>query len=296
MRRAYMHSQWVDPAAVLEAEEIEAGLSNVLGDGIIEEATPEDVESWLGEAMSQLTPLERESVGNALRDLGRWARNQSAIRDIAGKALPTVGTIVGTAYGGPVGAAVGGQLGQIAGQAVAGRKPSTEPPSMPPTEPTQPTGAAPGGATVSGSQAAGQLAHLIQNPAFLTSLLALAMGRHGRASVPVGERGTEVPHGAFMNLLSSLAGRAAQEAEMLSMPDESEETAPSYLLDSEGNFLCDPAVPAQRAGVLLRLLEQEDEPLPTHEEVSEHDPVVALESWEEALHEAFDIHEWEGNW
>jgi hypothetical protein len=72
-----------------------------------------------------------------------------------------------------------------------------------------------------GSQAAGQLLYLIQNPAFLTSLLALTIGAHSRTSVPVGENGVEVPHGAFVNALSNLASRAAEEADAL-LPDSAE--------------------------------------------------------------------------
>jgi hypothetical protein len=106
--------------------------------------------------------------------------------------------------------------------------------------------------------------------------------------------GTEVPLGAFTNLLNTLAGRAAQEADALAV--ESDERASSYLLDSEGRFLCDPAVPAQRADVLLQLLEREEESLSSSEEGTEPDlQGYALESWGEPFQEDLEG-EWQEEW
>ena len=314
MRHTYHDSRWIDSAALSEARDIEAGLLEVLGES--EEATPDDIDRWVGDAVSQLTPAESESVGKGLRQIGQWARKQSAIRQLAGKALPTTGTILGTAYGGAAGAAIGGSLGKVAGKAVAGAKPIAKPAPSPstqapgavspaatvggspaaahPSPSMQAPAAVPGAATVSGSPAAAQLLYLIGSGPFRTSLVALAMGSHGRASIPIGENGTEVPLGAFLNLLSSLVNRAAQEADVLVV--ESDQSTNSYLQDSEGHFLCDPAVPAQRADVLLRLLEKEEESFPIDEEGAEPDlDEYAVESWDEAFEEAFED-DWESGW
>lgn len=104
MREMGRNPYWPDATVLSEAEEIEAGLFEALG-ASADDATPELVEAWLDETASQLTPAESMSVENALRDIGRRAK------ELAGQALPAVGTVVGTAYGGPVGGAIGSKVG-----------------------------------------------------------------------------------------------------------------------------------------------------------------------------------------
>jgi hypothetical protein len=111
--------------------------------------------------------------------------------------------------------------------------------------------------TAGGSQAAAQLLYLVQNPAFLSSLVALALGSQGRPTVPVGASPEEVPNAAFLTLAMQLAGQAAEDADALVGGGES--LSDAYLRDETGYFTCDPAVPAQRASALLRRLQQEDE-------------------------------------
>ncbi|MFN2397742.1 MAG: hypothetical protein ABR543_03705 [Gemmatimonadaceae bacterium] len=271
-----MSYEWSDSESLSEADDVDAGLSVVFGDGA-RLTSAGALDHWIVDRLSRLTPQEEESVLGALGDVGRWAKS-SQVRQFAGTALPTVGTLVGTAYGGPAGAAIGGGLGGAAGKAVSGGGRSAQPrvqsarPTAalavtPPTQAPAPTGAEPLGEPIAhaasdpaaaGSQAAAQLLSLVQNPALLSSLLALVMGAHGRPSVPVGEKGTEVPVGAMMNLVGTLANRAAEDAEELL--SSRRDATPAYLLDDEGCVLCDPAVPSQRADALLRVLAQAEEP------------------------------------
>jgi hypothetical protein len=294
MREIGRNPYWADASTLSEAEDIEFGLAEALGLPR-EELTPEQVDPWLERTVSKLTPAESESVGDALVKLGRWAKQQTALRQFAGQVLPTAGMAVGTVYGGPAGAAFGGQLGGLAGQTIAGRKPPSPPPApsptaAPPAPSQQPPAPASGGADAGGSQAAGQILYLIQNDAFLKSLLRLATDLRGQTSVPIGEKGTAVPPVALVNLLGQLAGRAAEEADAyFSQSSESEETPPSYLLDSEGNYLCDPAAPAERADVLLRLLQQEGHRLGIGEDVGEQESGDDGENWEDILGEDVDF-------
>jgi hypothetical protein len=102
-----------------------------------------------------------------------------------------------------------------------------------------------------GPDAAAQLLQLTQSVPVLASLAALALREHGKKSIPIGKNGQSVSVGAFMNLLHTLAGKAAEEAgELLRETDE----MPAYLLDSEGNFRADPAVPENRAQALYQAL------------------------------------------
>jgi hypothetical protein len=294
MREIGRNPYWTDAATFSEAEDIEFGLAEALGLPR-EEITPEQVDAWLERTVSKLTPAESESVGDALVKVGRWAKQQTALRQFAGQILPTAGMAVGTIYGGPAGAAVGGQLGGLAGRGIAGEKPPSPPPApsptaAPPAPSQQPPTPASAAAAAGGSQAAGQILYLCQNPAFLMSLLRLATDSRGQTSVPIGEQGTAVRPVAFLNLLSQLAGRTAEEADAYSFQSsESEETPPSYLLDSEGNYLCDPAAPAERADVLLRLLQQEGHRAGIGEDIGEQESGDDGESWEDILGEDVDF-------
>ena len=265
-----MYSEWIDDDSLNEAEEIEAGLSAVLS-GATEDSSPEEIEQWIDESVSQFSPVESLDFGKALQSLGKAVGSQSGVRQFVGQALPLVGTAVGTVYGGPVGAAIGSQVGQVAGQALGGKQSKTGEPvggstaQTPPTPPPEPDAGS--------NKAAAGLLHVVQNPAFLTSLLSLAMGSHGRSSVPVG--GKEVPVAAFMNLVSMLAGKAAQGSQTAAQSEE-EGAIPPYLTDAEGNLLVDSVDPVQRADALLKLLEEE-----TENELSDHESSTDYEDWED---------------
>lgn len=268
-----------------------AELAEVLRDAVHENyqhAAPEEMEEALFNILDQMTPAEGVNFTSALRQVGNAGQKvlkDPTIGQIARTGLPIAGATIGTIYGGPMGTAVGGKLGQAAGQAFSGGKKGQGIPSAPSMTPTtspqgEPTGIATGSnlrqaatqpfsgekkeqgmATVpstttqsspqSGSTAAAQLLQLIQNPVMLTSLLALALGSHGRKSIPLGKEGQSVQPGELMALFVKLASEAASDAEQLLW--ESDET-PAYLLDSEGEFVADPAVPEERAEALYEAL------------------------------------------
>jgi hypothetical protein len=254
---------WTHEDMTSAAEEIGTALPVVLA-GEAEDL--EAVDRVFGEVLSRLSPVEAESMGSALQTIGRWAGDRERLGQIAGAVLPTAATALGTVYGGPIGGALAGSVSQRAVQAIAGRAPQPAAPAAPAPAPAAappvsvasgPAAAATPAPGANGSQAAAQLLYLAQNPAFLSSLVALALGSKGQSTVPVGTGGQQAPLGAFMTLASSLAGKAAEDADTLLGGGES--LSESYLRDETGCFTCDPAVPAQRAAALLRLLQQEDE-------------------------------------
>lgn len=177
------------------------------------------------------------SIGNVLNAAGNVAQN---VLPVVAPIAPIAGAGIGTALGGPVGAAIGGQLGTIAGQAIAPGKPA-QPGAMPPTPAGQMM--PPGG----GSPSAAQLLPMLCNPEVLQALMAMLMGGAGRPNVMVGN--TPVPPGAVANTIAALANQAAAEYNAVAPGGEA---VPRYLLDERGEFLCDPAVPEQRAAVLVR--------------------------------------------
>lgn len=217
------------------------------------DASPEQMEDALYEMLAEMTPAEGFNFGKVLSSIGsvgkQVLRDPSA-RSIAGSVLPVAGGALGTFIGGPVGTAVGSQLGQLAGRAVAGgqrpRRPSSRRRGAGISRQRGARASARGGST-----AAAQLLQLTQNPAMLQSLLSLSLGSSGRRSVKAGRGGPSVPVGAFANLLGQLAGQAAADADALLR--ESEE-GQAYLLDSEGEYLVDPADSTGRAEALYETL------------------------------------------
>lgn len=300
---------WIDPADdpaddpsipddMLEAEEdIESALPIVVaGTGGFDDSESEAVDDLFAQVVSPLSATEAESLGNALRTVGRWA-NDRQLGQLAGAVLPTAGAAIGTIYGGPVGTMIGQKVGERAGQAIAGRPPqASTTTSQRGTQPTpaaaQPTPAAvqPEPAAVQpepaaaqpvgdGSQAAAKLLYLVQNPAFLSSLIALTLGSRGQSTVAVGTDGKQVPRGALINAANSLTAQAAQDADAL-VSDAGSDDSDSYLRDATGSFTCDPAVPEQRAHTLLRLLQEEDESLSAlYDAYDETDDDADWNSW-----------------
>lgn len=234
--------------------------------------------SQFGEAIS---PADIEF---SLGDFGR------AVGKVAGVVLPVVGTVVGGAFGGPVGAALGGALGSATGGAIGNvTRPAPPPPprpappppprSAPPPRPAPPATVtplpprpaavpppgivppmpvpqtavpmpAPQPIAPGSLSSAAQLMGTLLTPQMLQALLALLLGQAGQRSVLVGN--TEVPIGAFPNLLSTLANQAA--AEYNASTYNAGEDVPRYLMDADGEFVVDPAIPEQRAAVLLEML------------------------------------------
>ncbi|HEU4364169.1 MAG TPA: hypothetical protein VFT13_01755 [Candidatus Krumholzibacteria bacterium] len=217
--REILSSEYAD----LSDDQIEAALDGVLGEG-----AAENLEGFWKQA---------KNIGGTL---GKYAQG----------ALPGViqGATAGAALGpmGIVGGALSGGAISVAQQATAKR-----PPATPRRAGAATTSAAP---LPNGSAAAGQLLQLLSRPEIVQSLLAMAMGAAGKPSVRVGQ--TPVPVGAVTNLLGALANQASVEHHALTAGEVS--GSPAYLLDSHGEFVCDPTSATERAGVLLELLADSD--------------------------------------
>lgn len=171
----------------------------------------------------------------------------------------------------PAGGSWSAALGNIVG-GLAGPPPAQEPVAPQPQAPVEPElpiqepglfqneplasagMLAPPSATA--PQAAVNLLQTLMRPEVSQALMAMIMGPTGRQDIDV--NGTPVPTAAFANLLGSLANRAAAEY-YATVPFDGE-NVPRYLIDASGQYLADPSNPDDRASVLLRLLNQSDEP------------------------------------
>lgn len=235
---------WDEDAAILGEVLLEALHEDYAG------ALPEELDAALDNIFDSMSPAESFNIGKALRQIGKGASQAVAdplVGQVVRTALPIAGGAVGTLVGGPAGTAVGGALGSAAAKALpstarasaprtAARMASSPPPTM------SPAARAPVSA---GSAAAAQGLALTQHPDVLKSLLALALGGQGRQAI------NGVPVGAVMNMLSSVFGRAAEDADELRYGgDESS----GYLHDSEAHPDIDPAAPADRARALYARL------------------------------------------
>lgn len=233
------------PEAVAEA------LSEVLHEDY-SNASPEQLEEALYNMWETMTPAEAFNFKKILRTVkkaGQSVLRDPAVGQIAKTALPIAGGAVGTFFGGPIGTALGTQLGQAAGSAFAGGSPKRPAATAVRSVPTQ--------GPQAGSAAANQLLQLTRDPNMLKSLLALALGAHGRTSIPVAGAPGTVPVGAFMNLLGSLAGKAAADADALARGYNS-----AYSIDSEGAISVESFQPDESADALYNLLaDAEDERL-----------------------------------
>ncbi|MCI0394335.1 MAG: hypothetical protein L0332_07025 [Chloroflexi bacterium] len=158
------------------------------------------------------------------------------------------GAAAGAKFG-PYGAVIGGLAGGALGLAQAGQKTvgSSDKRAMQPLTLEPQSSASPGA-----SPGAARLLSVLYRPEVLQALVMMLMGNSGHSHVKVGD--TPVPVGAFANMLGSLAGQAAAEYHT-ARPQYSEDV-PTYLFDSDGELFCDPAVPEERAAVLLHLLSQ----------------------------------------
>jgi hypothetical protein len=105
-----------------------------------------------------------------------------------------------------------------------------------------------------GSPAAGQLLQTMFRPETLQALISMLIGQAGRQNIPVGN--TQVPVGAFTNLLSVLANQAAAEYNAGSANTYAEQRYPRYLENYAGEAYGDPAVPEHRAEALLELFRE----------------------------------------
>lgn len=220
----------------------------------------ESVEAIVQSSLGAVDAEALESFFGGLKKVGQ------TIAQAAPTVLPIVGAVAGTALGGPVGASVGGTVGRLAGGAISGAASGQRASSILKqaggTLFSQATSLVPGlgAAGGGGSPAAAQLLGVFNRPEILQSLMAMAMGPAGSTHVPVrvGSRGaaavspTNVPVTAIANLIATLANRAITEHD--AARPQQDESVPSYLLGEGGEFLVDPAVPEQRAQLVLELL------------------------------------------
>jgi hypothetical protein len=211
-----------------------AELADVLRDALSDEyayASPDEMDDALDNVLGAMSPAEAFNFGKALRQLESGARkalSDPVVAQIAQTALPVAAGALGTAIGGPAGTAIGSNLGALAAKAL---------PGAPKPVPQAP-------AAAGGSAAAAQGLVLTQQPDVLQALLSLAMGQLGQQKV------NGVPVGQVMNMLSSVFGQAAADADELMYrgDDEDGEESPSdpsgralysVLLDAENDDLAE---------------------------------------------------------
>jgi hypothetical protein len=216
--------------------DIADALQDALADDYAD-ADPEDIDNALADILDSMSAAEAFNFAKALKQVGRTAGkvvSNPIFKQVAGAVLPIGAGAVGTLIGGPVGTALGSSLGSAAAGALTGKGPSG--PGVPRLAKALPalTQALPGLAktmppVVGGSAAAAQGLVLTQQPDVLKSLLALSLGQHGKKSV------NGVPVAQVMNMLSSVFGQAAADADELMYLDESE----SYPYSEEAGFGAD---------------------------------------------------------
>jgi hypothetical protein len=228
-----------------------AGLGEVLRGALVDSyagSSDEAMEDALEAVFDAMSPAESFSFSNALKQIQRGAGQaltDPTVNQLLRTAAPIAGGALGTVIGGPVGTALGSKLGTVAVNALPGPAPRTTvvPPATmavqpnmagPPSVAGLAAGAmsalAPAGvgravsaiapAVAGGSAAAAQGLVLSQRPDVLQALLSLAMGQHGQKSV------SGVPVAGVMNMLSSVFGQAAADAdELLYLDGEDGESA-----------------------------------------------------------------------
>ena len=220
----------------------------------------ESIDLILSEAKSKMTEEEWEIMEGFFSKIGAGLKKfgKGAVR-IGKKALPVVGKlaqvaapIVGTIFGGPAGGMAGAKIGNFLGKITQFGKAAkgvgsiigganTSSPRLQ-FQHSQPSPQIPINTTLNGNvqllqksqPATNQLLGLIQNPAFLQSLLGQVLGGRSQGTVRmvtpnVGGR-SNIPFGSFMNLLGQLSTQAAIESNGHIKDD------PTYLYDAEGKF------------------------------------------------------------
>jgi len=231
---------------VLDAEELADVLRSTLHDGYAD-ASDDEMEDALANVLDSLSPAEAFNFGSALNQIGKSASrvvSDPAFASVARTALPVLGGSAGTLIGGPVGTAVGGKLGSLAASALptpprpapVTAQPAAAAASAPsiPASATQPVVAAPAPRAAAitapgvppaagGSAAAAQALVLTQQPDVLRSLLATALGQHGRQTV------SGVPVAQVLGLLSQVFGKAAADADELMYLGQQPDSAESVL-------------------------------------------------------------------
>jgi hypothetical protein len=174
-------------------------------------AADAEMEDALDAVLDAMSPAEAFSFRNALRQIERGASRALAnpmVSQALKTALPLGAGALGTVIGGPVGTALGSKLGAVAANALPGAAAG---------RPTTPSATGGGSPVAGGSAAAAQGMVLTQQPDVLQALLSLAMGKHGQKTV------NGVPVADIMNMLSSVFGQAAADADVLMYLDAADD-------------------------------------------------------------------------
>jgi hypothetical protein len=221
---------WTDAGWTAGEDGAGPGLGPVLREVMHDNYAGADDEAYddaLEAVFDGMSTAEAFSFAKALRQIQSGAGRVLAnplVGQIASTALPVGAGALGTLIGGPAGTAIGSRLGTLAAGALApaGQPPKAaagqplsapggQPPSAPGGQP--PSGTAPAPQVAGGSAAAAQAAVLTQQPDVLKALVALAMGQHGARQVG------GMPVASVMNMLSSVFGQAAADADELAYLD-----------------------------------------------------------------------------
>lgn len=195
---------WWDEALDVGAAELADTLRYALHEDY-DDADDESLDEALGDMLESMSAAEAVNFTQALKQIRRTAGSVAAdptLRSLAGTAAPVAAGALGSLIGGPAGGAVASNLGTAAARALTGPRHNGLGGAGFPTR-------SPAPATAGGSAAAAQGLVLTQQPDVLSSLLALSLGQHGARSV------NGVPVATVMNMLSSIFGQAAADADEL---------------------------------------------------------------------------------
>jgi hypothetical protein len=228
----------LDEPADAELDADSLSLAEAFGEAFGDEyayATPDELDAGLLSVQEALTPAEAINFTSALRQIRKGATRaltHPTVAQLAASGIPLAGAAAGTLLGGPAGTAMGSKLGAVAAKALSGGPPAAVPP---------PAAAPQGSSVAGGSTAAAQGAVLSQQPEVIKSMMALALGDKGRSSV------AGIPVGDVMQMLSTIFGKAAEDAEELRWMDDGQPG------DAE-DLYADPASPEERAQALYSAL------------------------------------------
>jgi hypothetical protein len=229
---------WAEADSWADAEDrAEPGMAHVLREVMHEDYAGADDEAYddaLEAVLDGMSAAEAFSFEKALRQIQSGAGHALAnplVGQFVRTALPVGTGALGTLIGGPAGTAIGSQLGTLAaGALIPPGQPAkvTGAPSVSAGMPAVPSALAAGlpgtlgapavagaasPAVAGGSAAAAQALVLATLDDALKAMAATAMGRHGARQVG------GVPVASIMNLLSSVFGQAAADADELAYLD-----------------------------------------------------------------------------
>jgi hypothetical protein len=246
-----------------EAEELGDVLRSAMREEYAE-ASVEEMGDALADVLDSMSPAEAFNFSSALNQIGKSASRLTSdptFIQIARTAAPIAGGALGTVIGGPVGTALGSKLGNVAASALLARaapppaaarpvaaapapSPAAPPPVIPAPAAAPPVAAAPvpgvapappseiplapgpASSVAGGSAAAAQGLVLTQQPDVLRSLLATALGQHGRQQV------SGLPAAQVLGMLSQVLGQAAADADELMYLGQQADAAESVLEDA----------------------------------------------------------------